>query len=213
MKNNQVRRKCEFCQKEFLARNWKNSPGKFCSVECQRKGRKRETKMVYGECKACGNQFSQPKWWKSPAKFCSIQCMAKVRGENMRAEKHFRWTGGKGRPGKERRAIKKAKLFYGKCEKCGSINDLHGHHKIKYSERPDLCDVMENIQILCCHCHAKEHPELNFIARPILRRGINLNCERCSKEYYVPKYREKTSTCCSKKCSFEKATSLRHKKE
>jgi hypothetical protein len=200
MKNNRVKINCEYCQKEFLARNWKNSPGKFCSQECQRKGRHRETKMVHAKCKTCGSEFSQPKWWKSLAKYCSIKCMSKLRGENMRAEKHFRWKGGKGRPGKEKRAIKQAKLFSGKCENCGSVENLHGHHKIKYSERPDLCDLIENIQVLCCRCHALEHPEMNFIVRPIVLKGVYLNCVVCKKEFYVSQYKKETSKYCSNLC-------------
>lgn len=213
MKNNQIKKNCHFCQKEFMARNWKNSPGKFCSADCQRKGRKRETKMVAFTCQLCSKEFSQPKWWKSPGKYCSIKCMSKVRGENMREQNHPRWTGGSKRNGNEKRAIKHAKLLNSSCKKCGSKENLHGHHVIKHSERPDLCDVLENIEILCCHCHAKEHPELNFIARPIVKKGLNKNCEICSKQYYIPRCREKTSTCCSRRCSLKKASNLRFKKE
>ncbi len=190
---------CKLCEKEFLSPPYRK--GYFCSTTCQRKGRKfKQTELVHGKCEFCGKDFSQPKWWKSPAKFCSITCMSKVRGQNMRAEKHFRWKGGLKRPGKEKRAIKEAKQLYKKCQRCGSEKNLHGHHKIKYSERPDLCDVMENIEILCCQCHAKEHPELNFIAQPIVKNGTHKNCVVCSTEFYVPRYLENVSKYCSNKC-------------
>ena len=212
MKNNQIMKNCAYCKKEFLARNWKNRPGKFCNAICRSKGRNHETKMVYSKCQLCNKEFSQPLWWKSPAKFCSIKCMSKVRGQNMQGIKHPNWKGGFSRPHKERKAVKLAKEKRKKCELCGSVKDLHGHHKVKFSERRDLCDVLENIQVLCSQCHAKEHPEINCISRPILRKGVYLNCEICDKEYYVPKYREKTSTCCSQKCSLKKATKIRYKK-
>jgi len=205
MKNNQVKKSCEYCQKEFMARNWKNSPGKFCSPDCQRKGRNfKKTTYVYGKCKNCDKEFSQPKWWKGNVKFCSIQCMSKVRGKNMRGQNHPRWKGGSKRTGLPA-ICKQIKKEIRKCQKCSNERNLHVHHKIAVSERPDLAKDPANIEVLCAECHAKEHPEFKGM---LLRKksGIYKLCDVCEKEFYIPKYREKLAKYCSSICSLQKTS-------
>ncbi len=199
-----ILKNCEYCKKEFLARNWKNRPGKFCSQECQRKGRDfKEIKTITFKCECCGKEKTHPMHWKSPNKFCSIQCMAKIRGVNMRGNLHPRWNGGSlTRTPEERKAVLKAKLEIGCCERCGSNKRLHGHHKIPVSERPELGADPKNIEIICAECHAKEHPEYSGM---LLREksGVFLKCHICEKEYYKSKSSAEKSKYCSQKCSLE----------
>lgn len=52
---------------------------------------------------------------------------------------------------------KKQILSHGKCEKCGSKENLEAHHKLYWSVYPmGRCDV-ENGECLCIDCHAKAH--------------------------------------------------------
>ena len=47
-----------------------------------------------------------------------------------------------------------------KCQKCGSLENLQVHHKIKRSQQGN--DSLENLVTLCAHCHMKEHGQLCF---------------------------------------------------
>ena len=40
----------------------------------------------------------------------------------------------------------------GYCELCGSRDNLHVHH---LSHETIFCEKMEDLQVLCCRCHAK----------------------------------------------------------
>ena len=202
-KKERLSKECRWCKKIFLSPPYRR--GYFCSQECASKGRKmREIIYVEFKCQNCGIDCKKPKYnTSSTFSFCSIQCMSIVRGKNMQGENHPQWKGGFSRPQKERKAVALAKSIKKKCEKCGSKENLHGHHKIKYSERPDLCDVVENIEVLCSQCHAKEHPELEgFISIPVIRKGVYLTCKVCEKKFYVPQYR-KNDIYCSKKCTLK----------
>lgn len=52
---------------------------------------------------------------------------------------------------------RKVKSRDGKCLHCGTTEDLHAHHKIRKSERPDLALDPENGVTLCYRCHKREH--------------------------------------------------------
>ena len=41
------------------------------------------------------------------------------------------------------------------CQKCGSLENLQIHHKIKRSQQGD--DALENLVTLCAYCHMAEH--------------------------------------------------------
>ena len=196
-----ILKNCEYCNKEFLARNLKHRPGRFCSIFCQRKGRNRKKEeIILFKCENCQKEVTRPKRREKEKMFCSVQCMAIVRGQNMRGQNNHKWKGGKKRPSKEKVAINYLKKTIGKCEKCGEKKNLHGHHKIPYSKRKDLCAELENIQILCISCHALEHPELNFIERPIIYRGEKINCKICNKEVYTYQSRKYLKKYCSNEC-------------
>jgi len=99
-----------------------------------------------------------------------------------------------------------------RCERCRETTNLQGHHIVPYSENPLLRDDPNNIEVVCSSCHAKEHPQLaGMIARPRFRLGINLNFEICKKEFYVPKYKEKSAKTCSRKCAMIRLCELRKK--
>ena len=47
-----------------------------------------------------------------------------------------------------------------RCQKCGSLENLQIHHKIKRSQLGD--DALANLVTLCARCHMGEHGQLSF---------------------------------------------------
>jgi 5-methylcytosine-specific restriction endonuclease McrA len=47
-----------------------------------------------------------------------------------------------------------------RCQKCGSLEYLQIHHKIKRSQQGN--DALENLVTLCVYCHLAEHGQLCF---------------------------------------------------
>ena len=47
-----------------------------------------------------------------------------------------------------------------KCQKCGSLENLQIHHKIKRSHQGN--DALDNLVTLCAYCHMAEHGQLCF---------------------------------------------------
>jgi 5-methylcytosine-specific restriction endonuclease McrA len=47
-----------------------------------------------------------------------------------------------------------------RCQKCGSLDNLQVHHKIKRSQLGN--DSLENLVTLCAHRHLEEHGQLNY---------------------------------------------------
>jgi 5-methylcytosine-specific restriction endonuclease McrA len=60
-----------------------------------------------------------------------------------------------------------------RCRKCGSLENLQVHHKIKRSQQGS--DSLENLVTLCVYCHMAEHGQLNYVKSSKRRRsGENL---------------------------------------
>lgn len=199
-----IEKKCEFCNKEFFSRH--DRPGRFCSKSCRAKGIKKGITYFDFICNECGIYYRKVKGQQKYNKFCSRICVIKAikNGKIYRpiSDKHPNWKGGiTERPYIARKAVLMAKRIKKECEKCGSTNNLHGHHKIKYSERPDLCDDINNIEVICRNCHALQHPEMaNMLSYPIKRSGKIINCIICKNERYIAKYLFGTAKYCSSKC-------------
>ena len=47
-----------------------------------------------------------------------------------------------------------------RCQKCGSLENLQVHHKIKRSQQGD--DALANLVTLCAYCHLAEHGQLFY---------------------------------------------------
>ena len=47
-----------------------------------------------------------------------------------------------------------------RCQKCGSLENLQVHHKIKRSQQGG--DALANLVTLCAHCHMAEHGQLFY---------------------------------------------------
>ena len=47
-----------------------------------------------------------------------------------------------------------------RCQKCGSLENLQIHHKIRRSHLGD--DAVENLITLCARCHMEQHGQLSY---------------------------------------------------
>ena len=57
-------------------------------------------------------------------------------------------------------------------QKCGSLENLHVHHRIKRSQQGD--DALGNLVTLCAYCHMAEHGHLGFAGKATQTRNENL---------------------------------------
>jgi 5-methylcytosine-specific restriction endonuclease McrA len=47
-----------------------------------------------------------------------------------------------------------------RCQKCGSLESLQVHHKIRRSQQGD--DALANLVTLCAYCHMAKHRQLSY---------------------------------------------------
>ena len=65
-----------------------------------------------------------------------------------------------------------------RCQRCGSLENLQVHHKMKRSQQGD--DALENLVTLCAHCHIAEHGQLCYsvpAARVCSKPKPRTNCD------------------------------------
>ena len=51
-----------------------------------------------------------------------------------------------------------------RCQKCGTLENLQVHHKIRRSQQGDDC--LANLVTLCAYCHMAEHGQLSYSQTP-----------------------------------------------
>jgi len=56
-----------------------------------------------------------------------------------------------------------------RCRKCGSLENLQIHHKMKRSQLGN--DSLDNLVTLCVHCHMAEHGQLYLTSRVAASRS------------------------------------------
>ncbi len=52
-----------------------------------------------------------------------------------------------------------------RCQKCGSLENLQLHHRIKRSQQGS--DLLSNLVTLCACCHMAEHGQLSYEGKAI----------------------------------------------
>lgn len=157
-------RTCHLCGTTFKTYNaWLRGGkyGRYCSRKCSAKSQPRKAPTVCtSKCLECGVSFSRTKHRAGKMQYCSIGCMSKARGRAMRSEMHPKWNGGSSeRAHSVRVAIRIAKArSTGRCEDCGSVGPLHGHHVEPHATAVARRDDVGNIRVLCVPCHRSKHP-------------------------------------------------------
>jgi len=200
---------CAVCGEDFTrpaawtVRRTGYKAGRFCSSKCAKKGQSHPPRtMISATCATCGNNFQYKKGLSGSHAYCSRKCAWIGNGKNERGPRNHGWKGGHSRSHLCQGIIAAAKKAKGKCERCGSTENLHGHHKAHYSKAVELRTDPTNIEVLCSACHAKEHPVLaNLIQIPRKRSGVMVACGYCNEQYYVPRKRAETTRYCSKECA------------
>ena len=196
---------CYGCGKEFrrFAAWVRNKTGKyFCSYACSSKGRShKKTTWIQCKCLWCEKKFAIRKGAGYPGKFCSRSCLGKWRSSQPGKPRKRTW--------KTQSLINEKKKEIGKCEICGSTENLDGHHIVPVSVDITLMDSKDNIQILCEPCHQKQHPELKFPYRKP-KSGVTKPCKRCGSLFYL-KPSKSSRMYCSHPCAIQDIKERRHK--
>ena len=154
---------CETCDKEFDPVNERPShPARYCCRECAFEAQR--TKVVL-TCRQCGKEFQRKAymkdWSKDRGPFCGFQCYGQWQKENTCGPKSPSYvatspTRGASQIVRNRELAKKRDGY--KCTQCGSVNRLHGHHKIPWKPGQKNPHRLGNLVTLCASCHRKLHP-------------------------------------------------------
>lgn len=215
----QISSTCKICGASFSrpfawTKNRKSySGGNFCSHACSAKGRKKRKKTWLSSlCAICGVMFFYRKGATGSFRYCSNEC--RMLGQKNPFKRipipRTPSTRKRYRKSEDRAAIEQAKRDHKSCVRCGSQDNLQGHHKKHYAKHPELRCALENIEVLCANCHAKEHPEIaNFIHIPRIKSGKMLPCETCGKPYYRSLGTINGSRFCSPECRHKSLTKVR----
>lgn len=140
---------CDVCAK-VVKKQVRQIKYQTCSQACTEvlKGNRLEV-----SCAHCGNRFYRAKnkvnASRSGLQFCDRKCKEAAQKYNPLIQPEHYGTGSDYR--------KIALEFYGaRCEHCGfdsNIKALDVHHK----DRNRCNNNIDNLQVLCCNCHAIEH--------------------------------------------------------
>lgn len=169
-----------------------------CSITVRPGGPPRKRRKFFtGICVGCGNEFKKTPNNKGAMQFCSLKCM----GASRRRDKNPNWKGGIARRSAANAAVLRRVREVGYCERCGSTDNLQGHHKKWFSTHSELGAVLANIEVLCAQCHGDEHPtHRGALARPRVKTGKEIACIVCHTLFYVPPARFTTAKFCSISC-------------
>lgn len=155
-----------------------------------------------GTCTHCKKEFQRRKQRSDPMLFCSRECYIEARIRNG-GPKHPSWKGGiASRSAAEIAITRTVVRAVARCQRCGAVENLHGHHIQSYADRPDLRLDPSNIMVLCAPCHALEHPEIaGLVTRPQIRTGKSIACVVCGKLRYKQPFELKHAKYCSYECA------------
>lgn len=214
-----VTRTCAECYREFeIYRAWlrNGNAGIFCSAPCAALGRRRRPKtMLSALCQECGVTYVFRKGGRvQGTKFCSRECKstsnsrtragAPINHRILSGPDHPNWKGGISAIGRKSSTVKvtqEAVRRVAKCERCGGVDRLQGHHKKSHAKFPNLRDDPRNIEVLCVSCHAAEHPAQAALMTGVsFRTGIVKVCLRCGTAFYSKASRQFTAKFCSGRC-------------
>lgn len=158
--------KCKICSKEFYVKpsHIELGYGKYCSMECTYKGRKKG-KII--DCFLCSKKVYKSKQSlrrsKSKKYFCSKSCQTRWRNSLYIGSKHSNYINGKG----SYRGLLIRNKIPQVCKLCG-IKDkrvLAAHHV----DKNRMNNRVKNLAWLCYNCHFLVHhdnvEEARFLAK------------------------------------------------
>jgi hypothetical protein len=154
---------CVNCNQEFQAPlpEHKRGHAKFCSLKCSTKYHgniRHQHQELNAQCAQCGKFFHKSAYQQTKSKsglfFCSRKCKdsaQRIGGIQAIQPSHY----GTGNGLHTYRDIA-FKYYPQKCMRCGYDANLAAiivHHK----DRDRTNNTPENLEVLCCNCHAIEH--------------------------------------------------------
>lgn len=161
-------------------------------------------------CIRCGMTVFR---WPSAAatqRFCSKSCARRSCAPSGPAM--WNWKGGASpRTSAAQRAIEDRKREVGACERCGSTDNLQGHHRLAHADYPEFREDKNNIEVLCADCHAEEHPELAPVIRVPRPPRVLIACAECRTERSIQPHLVGKAKFCSKLC--QRAAIYRSRRE
>lgn len=149
------RRKCKICGETFYIKDFhaKKGWGKYCSIECRTKS---QFNGKWVKCVNCGKKiYRTPRdYRKSKSKrfFCTVSCHCSWENKNVRCGVNSpNWIAGESA---YRDLLRRLRIPY-KCAKCGITDKrvLIVHHKDENRKN----NSADNLERLCCNCHAILH--------------------------------------------------------
>lgn len=187
---------CQFCNNSFRRKKRSERKRRFCSVACANMAQKQS--LVHSTCLHCGAPFTRSK--SRMGMYCSDTC-SRTRPVAKGVE-HWNWNGGISKRARAVGAASQRKVrAVGRCERCGSTENLHGHHIEHFASAPEMGADLANIEVLCSHCHAFEHPKIkNLIMRPPIRDGKEITCLICGRSRYANPCQVARAKYCSRAC-------------
>lgn len=187
---------CRECGGEFYAKqsNIEVGRGLFCSLQCQRTGRKTRSDKkprVPHVCQWCGDVFIDANRQRENTKYCSKKCRGLSKNKKRRENHRYKQTAAL--ISWARAVILRDK----KCMRCGARENLQAHHVKSYAKHPDNRLDVSNGVALCAVCHHTQHPS-HRLGLYLSRGGKMIQrCVYCEGEY-LP--RRKTQRVCSISC-------------
>lgn len=152
------KRKCEWCDKEYLVEGPGGRPQQFCGRQCYLakksfiKNQEVENKRVPKKCLLCGSPFLQSKFHTSQM-YCSDKCYFADRNSkssNMQARYANQTEFARAR----RLVLKRDGK---KCRFCGKDGKMHVHHLDNSGGKKDGNNHPDNLTTLCKRCHEAMH--------------------------------------------------------
>lgn len=174
-----VPRVCQQCQRPFLSLWHKSTkPAMYCSLACRDEAQRIRVTVT---CVQCGTAFRRTPRHVALSKergpFCGFRCYGQWQKEHTQGEANPNYKPqSPARTGGQWERARKEALARDRhrCQRCGSTNRLHVHHKIAWEEGQPDPHALDNLETLCASCHRKAHPmtaRLNGRYAPLPKTG------------------------------------------
>lgn len=137
-------RSCHCCGKTFRVIKCRSTRAKYCSRECFYKTRPIKVMTI---CVICKKEHYRPPSHKTKIPTCSMKC----RGLATRSPEP---SSGTDYPSVRSWMRRNGRIQ--KCNRCG-FDELKEILVVHHVDRSRINNKLENLEVLCPNCHAKEH--------------------------------------------------------
>lgn len=163
---------CLHCGRETM----RDPRQRFCSRSCAAT-HQHGNRCPPKPCEVCGTMFKPPNA-VTPHRYCSVACAAQAKRTLNAGERNPNWKHGRRATYSSAFQKRLGPMLIqerGRCELCGEDGTrakLEVHHKDGNKRN----DALENLQVLCVHCHRDIHREAR-------RQGVLRRVQQHPEEY------------------------------